>query len=69
MEPEKHSLQVEYEGCVIILKKVRILMEKKVITNFKYIQDFKMNESYDKDLRFKQFTSRAIVRMDGCCKG
>lgn len=44
-------------------------MGKEVITNFKHEQDFKMNVDYDKDLRFKQVTSRDIVRMDACCKG
>lgn len=41
-------------------------MEKDMITNFKNDQDFKMNEDSDKDLRFKQITSRDTVRRDVC---
>lgn len=43
-------------------------MEKEVMTNVNHEQDFKMNEDYNKDLRFKQVTSRDTVRMDACCK-
>lgn len=43
-------------------------MEKEVITNCKHEQDFKMNEHYNKDLRFEQVTSGDTVRMDACCK-
>lgn len=43
-------------------------MEKEVMTNCKHEQDFKINEDYNKDLRFERVTSRGTVRMDACVK-
>lgn len=68
---QKSSSKGEYLGLHgnTKLKKGRSPMGKEAITNFKHEQDCKMNVDYDKDLRFKQVTSRDIVRMDACCKG
>lgn len=42
---------------MIILKKVRSLMEKKVITNFKHIQDFKIETHTSLMLRVLDLSS------------